>query len=303
MMKKILAIALLLLLVQSSWADELWVRNRPFKGAVRGSGNDIQVELAVFLKTLELEAEDQGDVVIVGGFPIPVDAASGVRLVPLRDMVDAAGLKIHKNAALGTIDVRVASAGEGSRGDWAAISSGTSSKRSKGTKAKLAGAKFSLTVPGQLEVLANPTYLKSKPSANVKLLPQELLAASGGLEPIFTARRSGGPESAYLTLGVARNLGIESAEEEKLAIQAMRDGATSRGVKDLGEVISTKLAGKKYYKFSYSEMDAGVERRNEAYVLFAKGQAFMFSISAQTNDFKRVAPQFRLVVRNLRTKR
>ena len=90
-------IALLLTLVLLSLlplaAEELWVRNRPFKGQVEGKGASLKVDLDALLKALELKANIQGNDVIFGDFKVPIETNSaGTRMVLLRDNISGPGI-------------------------------------------------------------------------------------------------------------------------------------------------------------------------------------------------------------------
>lgn len=307
MKKSLLLCIILLALQQVAPADQVWVKNQPFQGIVRGSGTGIQVELRTILKTLELQAEDQGDTVVVGGFPIPVEDINGVRMVLLRDLVDAAGLRMHSNPDLGTIDVRAARAGEGSRGDWAGQSATQGSSESvKGTKTLLDGDFFRLTVPANLEVLANPRYLKSGESANARALPQDALYSPQlDAEILCTARKLSGIKDGYLLLAVIHDIGGQaSLEEQRIFAEVVRESATSHGAQDVSDISSSSLAGKRFFKFSFQESEDGVRTQNEVYLHFSgkHNKAFMVTMKAPTKIFKRVFPQLRLVVTSLQIK-
>ncbi len=308
MRKTLLLCIILLALQQVAPADQVWVKNQPFQGVVRGSGTSILVELRSILKTLEIQADDQGDTIVVGGFPIPVEDINGIRMVLLRDLVDAAGLKMHSHPELGTIDVRAAKAGEGSRGDWSGQASTTQagSEDVKGTKTLLDGDFFRLTIPANLEVLANPRYLKSEESANARALPVEALYSPQlNAEVLCTARKLSGVKDGHLLLAVIHDIGGQaSLEEQRVYAEVVRESATSQGAQAVSDISSSSLAGKRFFKFSFQEREDGVMTQNEVYLHFSSkhNKAFMVTMKAPTKSFKKVFPQLRLVVTSLQIK-
>ena len=291
-------------------SEELWVRNRPFPGEVRGTGQSMLVEADTFLKTLEIEAEDRGDVFIIGGFPIPVEKAGTIRLIPLRDVVDAAGLSISKNPSLGTVDVRVADAGKGPSGTWNTDSSSdsdSSGSASKGEKTQLEGATFRVTVPGHLSVVAESTYLKSGETDNAKAAQiNNPLTQSAGARQAFAVTTRQGPKMGLLSVSMIMNMDPNlTAKDEKELLAAIGLGVLERGGRIYGEPTTQNIAGKKYYKFLYDDNgEYGQQNKNEVYVHFSTKheRAFLMLLSAPKRKFNRIAPQLRLVVRNLRIK-
>lgn len=115
--------------LQTSWAEELYVRNRPFKGTVKKSDGRIWVDLKSFSQSLGatlVETPEGGVVVTLGGAATePVAGAGKVvigneecesqpspegPLVPLDTAAKLLGARVSSNKGLGTIDVNIASA-------------------------------------------------------------------------------------------------------------------------------------------------------------------------------------------------
>jgi hypothetical protein len=303
-----MACAFVLLFCSSAPAEELWVRNRPFQGVVRGTGGEMMVEMTTFLQLMEIEARDQGDVVLVGGFSIPIETSGNVRLVPLRDVVDAAGLRLSQNPALGTVDVRAASAGTGSRGNWTpdeTTRGGTAEK--KGSKTDLEGTTFKVSVPGHLAVVSEADYLKSDEKSNAKtssLNPDD--ADPKSTETAFLVATEAGPSQGILTFSIVPGLPseIDPNEEERL-LKTVIGGVLSRGGTLTSKTQLTNIAGKRFHQFQYKSLnESGDEMKNEVFLHFSpKNQvAFLALIEAPKRRFNRAAPQLRLVIRNLRVK-
>ncbi len=86
---------LLLLLTLPVWAETVFVRNQPFKGAVRGTGRNLLVELAPLLAALGVPQPPATEVIEL----------NGVRLVNLYAFAQAAGVRVVANPQLQTVDV------------------------------------------------------------------------------------------------------------------------------------------------------------------------------------------------------
>lgn len=95
-MKSFFATFIFLILFSPAIAQDIYVNNRPFKGATLGSGSALQLELEPVLKLLKLDAVPKG---------LAVTDSDGKRFVSLNEFAKAAGLKVIKNHELGTLDV------------------------------------------------------------------------------------------------------------------------------------------------------------------------------------------------------
>lgn len=301
-----LCIWLLFLLLGPVCAQDLWVRNQPFTGHVQGSGSDMLVEMQTFLERLEIKAEDKGDVVIIGGFPIPVETSGNVRLVPLRDVVDAAGLRLSRNPALGTVDVRVASAGTGNRGNWSKAS-GASSSGSKRPSVKIGHESFRVRVPGHLFVLTAPEFLKSEEQENVQTAELNSPRAQAmGARNVFYAHTDKGHEAGYLTFSLFERTpqGV-TAKKEPSIVKGLKAIIAELGGEHKGRDSILTVAGKRFHKFTYYQAQKdGTPTRNEAYFHISNKHrvGLLLVITAPKRQFNRVAPQLRLVLRNIRMK-
>ncbi|MBI3924092.1 MAG: hypothetical protein HY319_00990 [Armatimonadetes bacterium] len=118
---RVLLVFLLVCLPASG--DEIYVWNRPFKGAVSGAGAELYVELDKFAAALKLPAEGTWSVgpggVTVGGTVVPSREEAGARMVHMNAFCQAVGAKVVKNAGLGTLDIYLPTDSAGAR-DWGA---------------------------------------------------------------------------------------------------------------------------------------------------------------------------------------
>lgn len=98
---------MLILLSMPSFADDIFVRNKPYKGTVRGSGVGIEVRVDELAKALGVEAVDKGGVWEIDGLSVPSRVEEGQAFVSLNDLEEA-GFRVSRSAALGTIDIHKA---------------------------------------------------------------------------------------------------------------------------------------------------------------------------------------------------
>ncbi|MGE0493609.1 MAG: hypothetical protein AB7S38_30650 [Vulcanimicrobiota bacterium] len=129
----------LCLLGGAAQAEELFIRNRPFQGAVSGSGAQMMVELAPLAQALGVHAraveggwlvtrqpDDQNGrelisegVVVVEGKPVSSTSGAGPVMVNLAEVARQLGAKVTPNKELGTVDVYlVDQVVAPSGGDW-----------------------------------------------------------------------------------------------------------------------------------------------------------------------------------------
>lgn len=108
--------------------DQLYVKNKPFKGAVSTAGGQVWVELPAFAKALgaNLVSNDQGghalsmsplstdaakdvpaNTVMVGPLAIETRSDGGTVVVPLETTAQALNAKVIANKAMGTVDVNL----------------------------------------------------------------------------------------------------------------------------------------------------------------------------------------------------
>lgn len=97
-------VILFLLLVLPAAAQEISVRNKPYKGEVKGRGTEALVQLAEMAKALDLPTTQEAGGWTLGGAPIPTVSESETVYIKLSDL-SKAGLKVTVNKELNTIDV------------------------------------------------------------------------------------------------------------------------------------------------------------------------------------------------------
>lgn len=296
-------IALLLTLVLLSLlplaAEELWVRNRPFKGQVEGKGASLKVDLDALLKALELKANIQGNDVIFGDFKVPIETNSaGTRMVLLRDMATGAGLRIRKNPDLGTVDVFTEAAGSGDKGDFSAISDSPSS--SSGNVHEKAD--YRIKVPSSLDYTDDP---------NTMALLKDIVGRSGGDAPDntnfeFILRPKNGSKEAALLL--MKMTGLPPISTIPPEVEAKMVAGFASGVARKGRIVEgpTKLAvgGKPFYRVTYTSVEDGQNKKNEAYMHISgpRGTLYALLFGDLERDFNKTAPLFRQAIKGFQVK-
>lgn len=304
-MRLLINLALVLALSLGAVAEQLWVSNKPFPGAVRGSGHEMLVEFQVLAELLEIEIEDQGENIVVGGFPLPVEVLQGTRFVHLHDFVDAARLKLSSNPALGTVDVRRASAGTGYKGDWNALSvDSSSSNPSKGTVTELAGEFFSVRVPARFKVVAEAEFLQSGDSENAKSMVFSQNDSSG-VQTVCAIYAESEFKKGGLTLAFVPELPDKTTPKDELEIlQAIQNEIQASGGQVHGSATTVNIAGIRFYRTRASHAEGKSIRETELNICFSNKHKVMvlFKIDAPKETFNRLAPQLRLVINSFRMK-
>lgn len=121
-------LAVVALATSSLWADQIFVRNRPFKGLVEGKGAATTVDLKAMAECLQLkfhevqggyvldrsEADPDPSLVVAGqvlveGKSLACQVAPTGVMVNLYELVAAAGGKVVENKSLGTLDIYLTS--------------------------------------------------------------------------------------------------------------------------------------------------------------------------------------------------
>lgn len=122
MNRTIAALLLAGMLVSPLAAEQVYVRNKPFKGAVSGQGASTMVELQGLAQALGLKVEsvnggwvvNQGadmagpGKVIVSGKEVQAQVQGESVLVNLKEFSEAVGARFVVNKSMGTIDVNMA---------------------------------------------------------------------------------------------------------------------------------------------------------------------------------------------------
>lgn len=232
---------LLCLLAVAAPAQELYISNKPFTGAVVKAGSGLQVELAPLLKALKMDLKVEGGQVKVGEKSIPVvQDASGKEMVSLPEFAAAANLVVRKNADFGYTDVYANTSAPA--GDWGTeTASGTG-----GTPAALANKPYTIKVPSGYEMIDDPDLMdaimgmaRKRSDSN---LPDGALTVEFLMAPGKTNNRGG-----MLMLMVANLPGSIPAEAEPEFLKGM-----TRGMAAKGQIISgptpQNIGGLKFQK-------------------------------------------------------
>lgn len=128
--RTVLGLFLVALSFTPAAAEQVYVRNRAFKGPVQGSGKSIKIGMKAFAEAMGLAVTEQGGAffvhprevagndfgiisdpgaVYVVGKRVDADpGAAGDMLISLWQAAEAAGFRAQANASLGTIDVNKA---------------------------------------------------------------------------------------------------------------------------------------------------------------------------------------------------
>ena len=102
--KSCFAALMLLVLSLPSFADDIFIRNRAYKGEVIKMGGDVEIELEAAAKALKAELKQDGGSWTLDGEAIQARSVDGKNFVTLESL-NKAGYKVIKNPSMGTIDV------------------------------------------------------------------------------------------------------------------------------------------------------------------------------------------------------
>lgn len=97
-------------------AQELFVRNRPFKGPTVGLGSELSLSLPDLAEALEVSLEEGEQGWILGGEPIKTRTDGGQVWVRLEDLPQNL-VQIERSQALGTLDIYLREATQSTSGD------------------------------------------------------------------------------------------------------------------------------------------------------------------------------------------
>jgi len=114
------------LLGSSSWAApglEIFINNKPFKGASSGSPGDLLLEADPYFQLAggAFHFDVETGQATLDDSPIPVTVISGRAFVRAREMATRVGGKYSYNAALGSVDIYAFDPFEAARKAWARI--------------------------------------------------------------------------------------------------------------------------------------------------------------------------------------
>lgn len=103
--------------VSSVSAQEIFVRNQPFKGPTQGLGEELSFSLPHLAQALGVEAMEGPEGWLMGGEPVRTRQEGGVTWIRLQD-VPPALVRIERNAELQTLDIYLAEAVAEGPGVW-----------------------------------------------------------------------------------------------------------------------------------------------------------------------------------------
>lgn len=89
---------LLMLLTGLAAADQVYIRNKPYKGPTSGAGAQTMVDLKALVTALDLKLEDA-----LAKLALPPET----EMVNLKETAEKLGARVSVNKALGTIDVNL----------------------------------------------------------------------------------------------------------------------------------------------------------------------------------------------------
>lgn len=284
-------------------AEELWVRNQPFKGQVQGTGPAMLVELDPLVKALDLQVKVEGDSVVFGDFSVPIQRQpDGTGMVNLTELAGPAGLKIKRNPTLGTVDVYAASVGTGSRGDWAAVEAKQSASKVSSSGEKVEGYGYTIRIPSTLEMTNDPALLA--------LLKQYVGGgqALAGAEFEFVVQPKNGSRDAAMLLMTIRTPNFSEAEGpamEKALVEGFSEGLGSDGGQLIEPPTPVSLGGDTFYKTVHSDNEDGTVKRMETYIHLSHSQkkAFILMLGDEEKSFNATAARLRPAALSLRIKK
>lgn len=99
-----LLLALIVSLTGFAVAEDVYVKNKPFKGEVVGHGMDTELSLPDLAEALGLEAVSENGLWQLGEAVLPGRTIDGTVFVTLKDL-KSAGFKVMHSPELGTIDI------------------------------------------------------------------------------------------------------------------------------------------------------------------------------------------------------
>lgn len=285
-------------------AEEVWVRNKLFKGRVTGSGSAIAVELRAFAKAMKIDIDVQDGRVVFGEASIAVKESGGVEMVSLHEFSAASGLKVKANPSLGTIDVYPGDVGTGSSGDWSAVNE----KSGKGSKTVATGEThdggiYTIKVSSKVEMTDDPALMGALQQYAVAGSNMGAMSNAMQIEFVMTPKK--GSNDAVLLMMVLKGMPANmTADEESELTEAFMSGAAKRG-EVVGQPSQLKLGGHTFYKAAHREEDRSGPTMTETYVNWSNryrtGMILMISDSEKT--FKSSAAVLRPIVRSLRIKK
>lgn len=114
----LVGLSLLALLCTAGSAEQLYIRNKPFKGTIKRSDGRLWVDLKTFAEAMGATVEENEGATTIR-MPEAAEAAkvetqqdNGVVLIPLEATAKLVGARVIANKQMGTIDVSLAPAAQ-----------------------------------------------------------------------------------------------------------------------------------------------------------------------------------------------
>lgn len=280
---RLLAFCFLLGLCCSVSAEEVWVRNKPFEGAVSGSGPGLKVELQAVLQALNLEATIANDAVIFGDFRIPIETtADGKQMVLLKDLSVGANLTVTRNKELGTIDVYSTTAGVKPADDF--------STSMDGSAQAAGGSGYSFSLPPQLELVNDPSVVEG--------LVQEMGGLPAGKLNCLVVSKNKQEEALIMLFSFPP---AEAGALRSLSPEAIGKSMEQQDSKQISGPTKATISGLPFYKFQHSMVKNGRAMIAETYwcLQSPSKQAWLAMYIAGQANFESSAPPFRQAIQTM----
>lgn len=120
-----IAMLVLVALAGHAWAagTEIYVNNKPFKGACSGPATDLMLEAEPYFKLAggDFQYDAEKGTATLDGAPITVTVQGNKVFVRAKEMVSLVGGRYNANAALGTVDIYAFDPVEAARKAWARV--------------------------------------------------------------------------------------------------------------------------------------------------------------------------------------
>lgn len=125
--KSLGAVVICLLLANAAFAQDLFVRNKPYKGEKKGRAPEIVVRLDEVAKALDMPAAKAETGWTLNGVSVPTTEEGGTVYIKLSDLT-LAGAQVTHNKDFNTIDVNrpvasgaAAAGGDATEGSWVMV--------------------------------------------------------------------------------------------------------------------------------------------------------------------------------------
>lgn len=275
------------------WAQELYVSNKPFTGAVVKAGSGLQVELAPLLKALKMTAAAEGGQIKIGEKSVPVIVdASGKEMVSLPEFAAAANLVVRKNADFGYTDVYANTIAPA--GDWSGDTGGETASTSGG-----GNKEYTIKVPSGFQMIDDPEMMNGvmgmAKKRNDSGLPDGMLQANFIMAPAKQGDRGG-----ILMMMTVNLPGSLPAEAEPEFLRGLMQGMAKKG-KVISGPSAQNIGGLKFQKALLKGED---NKMMESYfhIAAARGKVYWLALVDDESTYSTSFPTLRNAVGSFRLK-